>query len=316
VTARLVARLAVVAALGLGLVLGPAVATAQASTSVTLKTTIDGRSVSGSSASHPVTLSPNRPAQVDIQVTNVGSSHVTLSSVNVTGVVAGLTFFSYQTSIALSLAPGDSTHLRYALSLTDLSGQATGLIPARISVSDSHGHVVASQSFVSDVRGSLDSVYGLFGLALLLLTIAAIAGATWSIATHRMPRNRWRRALRLLTVGLGLGLVLVFTLSALRVWVPSPGRWLVTVLVFAVVFFVIGYLTPTPSSPEDEEEVDESEFLAEPIPTASAPAESSAAEPVTEPPPAPVTRADPVPESPSAESSSPEPEPVQGDGTP
>jgi hypothetical protein len=94
-----------------------------------------------------------------------------------------------------------------------------------------------------------------------------------------MSRNRWRRALRLLGVGIGLGLVLVFTMSALRVWVPSPGRWFTVVLVFAIVFSVIGYLTPTPASEEDEEVLDEREFAApeKPAETVTPPAEAAAA---------------------------------------
>jgi hypothetical protein len=261
--ANTVCRLgALILLLALTLDLGLAGASAAASSSVQLKTTIDGTSVAGSSAAHPVTLRPNRPAEVDIEVTNEGTSDVTLSSVSLTGVVAGLTFFSYQTSVNLTLGPSQSTHLRYSLDLTGLDGQATGLIPARIAVADAHRHELASQSFVSDVRGSLDSVYGLFGLALLALTAAAIAGVVWAIATHRMPRNRWRRGLRVMTAGLGIGLVLVFTLSAFRVWVPSNGRWLVTVLVLGAVFFAVGYLTPTPASDQDEEELDEAEFAA------------------------------------------------------
>ncbi len=303
---RLVSLVAVAMGLALSLALGPSVAAAGASSSVTLKTTINGRSVAGSSASHPIVLHPDRAAKVDIQVTNEGSGSVTLSSVSLTGVVAGLTFFAYQTSVNLHLGSGDSTHLRYSLELTGLSGQATGLIPARISVADTHGHTVATQSFVSDVRGSLDSVYGLFGLALLALTIAAIAGAVWAIATHRMHRNRWRRGLRLLFVGLGIGLVLVFTLSALRVWVPSPGKWLVTVLVFAVVFFVIGYLTPTPSSAEDDDEVDESEFAA----PEGSDADIDLAEPDAEPEP----EAETVPARETVTASEPEAEPAHGDG--
>jgi hypothetical protein len=67
----------------------------------------------------------------------------------------------------------------------------------------------------------------------------------------------------MLTVGIGLGLVLVFTLSAVRVWSPSPARWFVVVAISALVFFVLGYLTPAPVDDEeldDEDEVDESEF--------------------------------------------------------
>ncbi len=250
---------------------------------VAITTTIDGTAVADSTPAHPVTLRPDQDANIDIAVTNDGGSPVTLRAVRLTGVVTGLTFFSYQTSVNLDVAPGESTHLRYSLDLNGLDGQATGLIPARISVTDADHHVVGSQSFVSDVRGSLVSVYGLFGLAMLGITFLAIAGVLWAVATHRMPRNRWRRGVRFLTVGFGLGLVMVFTLSALRIWVPSPGRWAVTVIGFAAVFFVIGYLTPTPSSDEDEE-LDESEFLAdEPVAMAAATAAPPAAPP---PPPA------------------------------
>ena len=110
----------------------------------------------------------------------------------------------------------------------------------------------------------------------MVLTILAIVDVLLAMARHRMPPNRWRRGLRLLVPGIGLGLVLVFTLSALAVWVPSPGTWLVTVVIFAAVFFVIGYLSPTPRATEDEddEDLDESEFLV-PAGTASHESEST-----------------------------------------
>ncbi len=71
----------------------------------------------------------------------------------------------------------------------------------------------------------------------------------------RLPLNRWRRGLRLLTPGIGLGLVLVFTLSVARVWVPTTERWITVAAAFAVGFFILGYLTPTPA--EDDEDDDE-----------------------------------------------------------
>jgi len=236
---------------------------ARADDGVSLSTTIDGTEVAGSSATHPVALRPDSTAELDLEITNNGGDPVTLRTVQLNGRVVGLTFFDYATSVDLTVDPGTSTHLRYVLDLTGLDGQATGLIPAQLSVRDSQRQVVASQDFVADVRGSLRSVYGLFGLALLIVLVGALAGAAFAIATHRMPRNRLRRGLRMLTVGIGLGLVLVFTLSAVRVWSPSPARWFVVVAISALVFFVLGYLTPAPVDDEeldDEDEVDESEF--------------------------------------------------------
>ena len=103
----------------------------------------------------------------------------------------------------------------------------------------------------------MKSVYGLFGLALVLLTIFAALGSLLALARHRLSPNRWLRGARFLTPGLGLGLVLVFTLSAFRVWVPSTGRWLVMILLCGAVFFGIGYLTPAPLDEGEEEEGEE-----------------------------------------------------------
>lgn len=233
---------------------------ARADDAVSITTTIDGVEVAGSSAAHPVALRPDSPAELDIAITNSGGDAVTLRTVQLNGRVIGLTFFDYATSVDLTVDPGTSTHLRYVLDLTGLDGQATGLIPTQVSVRDSQRQVLASQDFVADVRGSLRSVYGLFGLALLIVLVGALAGAAFAIATHRLPRNRLRRGLRMLTVGIGLGLVLVFTLSAVRVWSPSPARWFVVVGISALVFFVLGYLTPAPvddDEPDDDDELDD-----------------------------------------------------------
>ncbi len=255
-----VATLAVVT-LTLGaavLAAGPASA---ASSGVTLSTTIGGQRVAGSSASHPVKLYPNRPAVIDILVTNYQNRTITVNSVSLHGTVAALTFYAYDTSVHLTLGPRRATHLRYDLDLSGLDGQATGLIPATITIANARHQPLASQSMVTDVQGSLDSVYGLFGLALLILTALAVIGVVVSIATHRMPSNRWRRGLRMLTPGVGLGLVLVFSMSALSVWVPTPGTWFTVVLVFAVVFFVLGYLTPNPTVEGEDDEDDDDLYL-------------------------------------------------------
>ena len=228
---------------------------------VSLTTIIGGQPVAGSSASHPVKLYPNRPAVIDIQVVNATNRPITVGSVSLTGTVVGLTFYAYDTAVNLTVGAHRATHLRYALDLTGLDGQATGLIPATISIANPRHQQLASQSLVTDVQGSLDSVYGLFGLALLVLTALAIIGTAVAIATHRMPANRWRRGLRMMTPGIGLALVVVFSLSALRVWVPTPGKWLVVIIVFAVVFFVIGYLTPNPVDEGDEDEDDDDLYL-------------------------------------------------------
>ena len=121
-----------------------------------------------------------------------------------------------------------------------------------VTVFDDHGHQVARQALVTDVRGSLVSVYGLFGLALLVLTVLALVDTAVAVARHGLPANRWRRGTRALTPGLGIGLVLVFTLSAAHVAVPTGPRWIEAAVGFAVLFFVLGYLTPTPDDARDD----------------------------------------------------------------
>jgi len=229
---------------------------AGATNGISLTARINGTNVAGSSGDHPVGLSPQRSAVVALHIVNDGSSPITIRTVRVEGTVVGLVFFSYDTSVNLPVAAGSSSVLGFTLDTSGLGGQATGLIPGSVEVLDGQRQVVASQSMVTDVHGSLVSVYGLFGLALLILTVLAIVDVLFAMARHRLPENRWRRALRFMTPGIGIGLVLVFTLSALRVWVPSPGTWLTVVLVFAAALFVVGYLSPTPVV---EEELDEEE---------------------------------------------------------
>jgi hypothetical protein len=222
-----------------------------ASPQVHVDARINGQTVSSSSGDHPIRLDPHQPAAVELTVSDTGDAPVTVHRVQLSGRVAGLTFYSFDTSVALTVQPGTTATLRYSLDLTGLAGQATGLIGGTITAFDDHGHQLAQQDAVTDVRGSLWSVYGLFGFALLLLTILAILDTSIALARHRLPPNRWRRGLRFLTPGIGLGLVLAFTLSAVRVWVPSTGRWLLLAACFAVGFFVLGYLTPTPVDERD-----------------------------------------------------------------
>jgi hypothetical protein len=145
--------------------------------------------------------------------------------------------------------------VQYKLDLTDLKHQATGLVATELIVRDHERDQVAVVHMVSDVRGSLWSVYGLLGLALLVLTALATVDAAIAIARHKDSQNRWRRGLRLLTPGIGIGLVLAFTASVVRFWVPSTQLWLLVAGITAATFFALGYFSPTPED-EDEDDVD------------------------------------------------------------
>ncbi len=233
------------------------VPSAPAAGQVTVTGRVDGQPLGQSSQNRPVKLFPRLDSVLEINVTNGGPDPVEIRKVRLQGQVIGLTFFEYDTSVSMTVAPGSTETRRLAIDLSGLDGQATGLIPGTIKVLDDRRHVLAQQNGVLDVRGSLRSVYGLFGLGVAFLTALSFLGALVGLARHRLPLNRWRRGLRFLTPGLGLGLVVNFTLSATRVFVPEIGRWLTLTALCAAIFFGLGYLTPTPDQEQDEPEAGE-----------------------------------------------------------
>ena len=249
----------VAAAIGLVALLIGAGGKARAAGAVTVTASVDGQQLGPSSQNQPVKLFPRQQSILAVRVKNNGSATVEVRTVQLEGQVIGLTFFAYDASVSFSVAPGTSASQSLVIDLSGLAGQATGLIPGTVKVLDANHEVLAQQDGVTDVRGSLRSVYGLFGLGIAFLTAMSFAGALIGLARHRLPVNRWRRGLRFLTPGLGLGLVVNFTLSATRVFVPGIGRWLTITALCAVIFFALGYLTPTPDLEDDQLEPAETE---------------------------------------------------------
>jgi hypothetical protein len=223
---------------------------AGATAGVTASFTVNGRAVAHSSESNPVKLNPNTPAQVNLTVTNNGSSAVTVASVAVSGRALDITFFDFETETALEVPAGATESQQYTLDFAPLNGQGDGLIPASISLLDARRHVLASQSFTADVRGRITSLFGLFAIEVTVFTGILFAGALLALARGRLHENRFRRALRFFWPGVGLGLVIVFAFAILRIFVPAPGHWLPIVLICAIIGFVVGYLTPNPANDE------------------------------------------------------------------
>ncbi len=240
----------------------PMPASAQAGR-VQVKATIDGAPIGSSTETRPIRLSPHDEAMLAVDVTNGTGRPLDIRTIRLEGKVLGLTFFAYDTAVGLEVAPGATGSRRFLLDLGGLDGQATGLIPGGVKLLDRDRRVVGEEGAVFDVRGSLRSVYGVFGVSIAFLTVLSFLGALIGLARHRLPPNRWRRGLRFLTPGLGLGLLLNFTLSATRVFVPTPGRWLTIVVVSAAVLFGLGYLTPAPDAGDDDEDLDELEAVDE-----------------------------------------------------
>jgi hypothetical protein len=221
------------------------------SDSVMMTATVNGQDVGSASSDQPLRLDPDGWADVAVTLTNSGGAAVSVRRVDLAGRVLGLTFFSYATSVDLTIAPGATETLRYRLDLSDLESQATGLMRGELAVVDANRDTVATLSTVADVRGSLVSVYGLFGIALAVLTALALLDTALALAKHRLSMNRWQRGLRFLAPGVGIGLVLVFTASVARLWVPDLGLWLVVAGLTAAASFALGYFSPTPVDDDD-----------------------------------------------------------------
>ncbi|WP_378738573.1 hypothetical protein [Nocardia brasiliensis] len=231
---------------------------------VDMSANIDGRDIADTSVGDPLRLEPGSTIQVAIELTNNMSAPLEIRHVDLAGQVLGLSFFSYSTAVELTIPSGQSESLRYRLELRGLEGQATGFIGGELAVYGAEGAAVAGIPVVTDVRGSLWSVYGLFGIALIVLTALAIADAALAIARHRLSANRWQRGLRLLAPGIGIGLVFAFTASVARWWVPETSLWLAFAGVTAAVAFLLGYASPTPEPDEDgDDDVEDADEIAE-----------------------------------------------------
>lgn len=244
---------------------GPAaVAQPESAESLTASATIDGHDVALAATDRPLTLNPNKRVDCVVNVTNHGQNPVEILDVQLVGRVLGLTFFSYETTIDVTVEPGASNTLQYQLDFTDLKRQAIGLMGSELVIRDQDRHAVVVVPTVTDVRGSLLSVYGVFGIAMLALTVLALVDAAIAIARRKGPVNRFSRALRLLTPGIGIGLVLAYTASVVRWWVPRTGLWLLVAGITAALFFALGYFfwpTPEHARADDDTELDDADNL-------------------------------------------------------
>jgi len=228
--------------------LSPAVA---ASASVTVSASIDGHAVAGKDS---VKLKPSSSAEVAVTVKNDTDNPISVRTVRIEGRVMGLVFYAYDTSVVIDVSAHSSQLRTLTIDTSDLGSQAVGLIPSQIQILDAHRHELASENLTVDVQGSIWSLYGLFGLMILALTIAWTVTVALRLARGTLPENRWLRATRFVVPGIGLGLVFVFTLSALRIVAPTTALWLPVIVGTAAIMFGLGYVSPTPASDADDED--------------------------------------------------------------
>jgi len=229
---------------------------------VSFSAVVNGQPAVTSSDAHPAQLYPSRLAEVRITVSNTGNSTVHIASVRLEGQVLSLPLFSYDTAVELAVAPGRTTSLAFPVSMSGVGSQATGLVVATLTLIGPNGEEVASQPLVTDVHGSLHSLFGLFGLAVLALTASSLGLALLAMARHTLSQNRWLRATRFLIPGFGIGLVMTFTLAAFNVFTAGPGHWLPLLVVASAAGFAVGYLTPAPNE-EEFDDYDDDVLLAQ-----------------------------------------------------
>ena len=215
---------------------------------VTVSVTLDGQNIAG----RTVPIDPSQSVDLALTVDNNTDNVQQVHSVRLSGTALGLTFFDYDTTVPFEVPAHGRVSRELTLDLSDLDGQAIGLLPTSVAVLDAQRGVVARADTVADVRGSIGSVYGVFGIVVFVLTVLAWGAALLALARHRLPRNRWRRAMRFLPAGFGTGVVAVVTLSVLRVVAPAPAVELPVIAVTTVVALVLGYLTPHPVPPVDD----------------------------------------------------------------
>jgi hypothetical protein len=226
--------------------IGLAGSTAGANSAVAFSAVVSGQPVLLSSDAHPAQIYPSRPTPIRITVKNNGDATLHVSTVRFQGEVMSLPLFSYNTAVGLVIPAGKTKSLLFTVNTTGVGSQATGLVGSTISLLDPQGSTLASHPVIVRVHGELRSLYGLFGLAVLLLTASSFIFALLALIRHTLPANRWLRGVRFLIPGFGFGLVLIFTFSALDIFTPGTGHWLPLLVATSVTGFALGYLTPAP----------------------------------------------------------------------
>ncbi|MGP0032248.1 MAG: hypothetical protein ACLPVF_17310 [Acidimicrobiales bacterium] len=255
--ATLVALLVVLATVG-----GHAPAAQAATNGVGFRVAVNGQPAATSSDARPAQVYATGLTNLRIVVSNHTGSTVRVATVRYEGTVVGLPLFSYDSAVGMVVPPGRVKALTFPITLSGIGSQATGLVAATITLLGPNGDAIASQALVTKVHGSLISIYGLFGLAVLALTISSLVLALIAMARHTLPENRWLRGLRFAIPGFGVGLVLTFTMSVFNVFTPGQGKWLPLLVVTTVTGFALGYLTPAPNE-EEYDDYDDDVLLAQ-----------------------------------------------------
>jgi hypothetical protein len=228
---------------------------ASAANNVTFVVKIDGEDVSKSSGSNPVAIDGEVPLEVTID--NGTNGPVTVNAVRLVGRSIGATVFSSEIAIGAQLDPGETQTRTIQLDLRGITDQANGLFEGEVQLLDPDRNVIASEDAVWDVRGSMTSLFGLFAIMLLVVTIILTAFSFRDLATGRLSKNRWWRGVRFAFVGLAIGATILVWMSVLRLVAPRAVIAYPLLLVLGIAGFVLGSLSPDPTRGIEDEDDDE-----------------------------------------------------------
>ncbi len=195
----------------------------------------------------PVKVDAAVPTPLRIRAENRGADPAEVTGLRFEGKVIGVPVFRCDVVSPLLVSPGEAVETSFEIEAACLKDQATGLVPAVVTVYGSGRVPLARWTVALDIAGSLKSVYGLTGVFVVALTGFALASLLAALIRQRLPRNRFSRALRFTTVGIGLGFSLVFVLASAAVLIPDAENWVPLVSIPTIVLTIGGFLSPTPS---------------------------------------------------------------------
>lgn len=252
-TAILRAKPRLICALGVllfgALLVAPAAPASAQARSAVISVSINGSNVKD--LAEPLKLNASATQHFKVSVNNPTSADVHLTTVSFEGKVVGLPVFRCEGLVSLVVPPGGAAEQEFEMDSNCLKDQATGLMPAKITVYDNNRVALDSWNLTLDIAGSLKSIYGLFGIALAALTVLSLLGGLISMARHRLSPNRWSRAMRFAIPGIGLGFTVVFALAAAGIAVPTATMWIPVVCTSFAVLGLFGYFSPRPDEPDD-----------------------------------------------------------------
>jgi hypothetical protein len=212
---------------------------------VQVSAVLNGVDIADTEPNDPVTLVDDETAQLELTMENVTSESVTVRFVRFEGEVLDMTFLTYDTSIRVELAPGETRAIPpVLLDFYDLGGQATGYLRGHVQLFDEAREIIGSQPVFLDADGDGFSTLAWFNLLLLVGTAGGLGWNLMRLAQRRLPSNRFVRALRFLAIGGGAGLTLAVAFSTLSLWPLGTFAWILFTVVGAIIGYAVGFILP------------------------------------------------------------------------